>query len=300
MMLHEIDPDKFDITYDSAAMPRPSDWVFCYRKGEVLAEIISPGEDGEFRLPRVEELPSLGIEQEDLRFAFRISGTACYLALPGSREPAPGEPFGWLSVSFLRRAEPVAAAFAAATGYQIFSWYRDTCFCSRCGGKLIHSKKERALQCSSCGYICFPRINPSVIVGVRRCRNGIEQMLVTRYAPSHVSNPNEKEKRTYANYALVAGYIETGESPEQTVIREVLEEVGLPVKNVRYFSAQPWPFSSALLLGYVCDAPEDSEIRLEENELQEAVWLTREEMPDRSKERSLTSHIMEAFRNGLI
>jgi len=300
MMLHEIAPDRFDITYLNSAVPEPGDRVLCYGRAQVLAEVKRPGEDGEIRLPRVEEIYALGIGPEALRFSFRISGEKYFLVNPGIQSPEEGEKLSWFSTGFLRRAEPQTEAFAAAVGYQLFLWYRDNGFCSRCGGKLLHSKKERALQCTDCGFIVYPRINPSVIIGVLRKKDGTEQMLVTRYAPDHVSNPNEKEKRTYSNYALVAGFIETGESPEQTVTREVLEEVGLPVTNIRYFNAQPWPYSSGLLLGYLCDAPEESEPILDEEELKEAVWLTRENMPDRSKDRSLTSHIMEAFRRGEI
>ena len=95
-----------------------------------------------------------------------------------------------------------------------------------------------------------------------------------------------------------AGYVETGESPEETVQREVFEEVGLKVKNIKYYKSQPWPLSGALLLGYVCDLDGSDKIRLDENELEIAEWLEREELPDRSNDVSLTSELIEMFRTG--
>jgi NAD+ diphosphatase len=148
-----------------------------------------------------------------------------------------------------------------------------------------HSGTERALLCPSCRNLVYPAIAPSVIVAVMHG----DRLLLTRYQASHSS---------YRNYALVAGYVETGETVENTVRREVMEEVGLKVKNIRYYKSQPWPFSGALLMGFFCEADGDDAIVLDESELEEAVWMERGQLPDRSDDVSLTSEMMECVRLG--
>ena len=98
----------------------------------------------------------------------------------------------------------------------------------------------------------FPKIAPAVIVGVTHG----DKILMTKYAG-----------REYKRYALIAGFTEIGETAEETVKREVMEEVGLTVKNIRYYKSQPWGFDSNLLLGYFCELAEEEEIHLDEEEL---------------------------------
>lgn len=142
---------------------------------------------------------------------------------------------------------------------------------------------ERAMQCLDCGRVVYPQICPSVIVGIT---DG-SRILMTKYASSH-SN--------YKKYALVAGYAEIGESLENTVAREVMEEVGLKVKNIRYYKSQPWGFDSNLLLGYFCDLAEKAEIQLEEEELSLAEWVDYKDVPDDPEGLSLTREMMVHFR----
>ena len=121
---------------------------------------------------------------------------------------------------------------------------------------------ERAMQCLDCGRVVYPQICPSVIVGI----TDDSRILMTKYASSH-SN--------YKKYALVAGYAEIGESLENTVAREVMEEVGLKVKNIRYYKSQPWSFSDALLVGFFCEVDGNAEIKMDTEELSAAEWFER-------------------------
>ena len=106
--------------------------------------------------------------------------------------------------------------------------------------------------------------------------------------------------RTYRSYALIAGFIEIGESAEQTVQREVMEEVGLKVKNIRYYKSQPWGFTDSLLFGYFCELDGDDTIRLDTNELSQAGWYTREEITLEDDYLSLTREMILQFKEGRV
>ena len=106
--------------------------------------------------------------------------------------------------------------------------------------------------------------------------------------------------RAYKKYALLAGFVEIGETVEETVKREVMEEVGLKVKNVRYYKSQPWSFSDTVLMGFYCDLDGDDSITLDEEELALAEWFEREEIPAGPQRDSLTNEMIMKFKNGEI
>lgn len=114
-----------------------------------------------------------------------------------------------------------------------------------------------------------------------------ERLLLTRYAG-----------RKGGNYALIAGFSEVGETLEETARREVMEEVGLKIRNLRYYASQPWSFSDTLLAGFYAELDGSDEIQLEREELSEGVWLSREEIPVQDTSISLTGTMIERFRNG--
>ncbi|MDO5139439.1 MAG: NAD(+) diphosphatase [Oscillospiraceae bacterium] len=174
--------------------------------------------------------------------------------------------------------------FGALTALRLTTWYEENLFCGRCGCKLEPSEKEHMLFCPQCGNQIYPRISPAIIVAVR---DG-EKLLLTKYAHG------------YSHYALVAGFAESGETIEETVKREVLEETGIHVKNITYFGSQPWPHSGSLLLGFYCDLDGDNSITLQKSELSVGTWVDRTSLPLQQNTLSLTSTLMESFRNGTI
>jgi len=176
-------------------------------------------------------------------------------------------------------------SFAGAVGWQLNRWYSNHRFCSKCGKPTKQSEKERMLYCDSCGFQTYPTISPCVIVAIH---DG-DRLLLTKYAG-----------RAYTRYALIAGFAEIGESLEQTVHREVKEEVGLKVKNLKFYKSQPWPFTDTLLAGFYAELDGDDTITLEEDELSLGVWLNREDIPPEELKISLTSEMMEAFRTNSI
>lgn len=182
----------------------------------------------------------------------------------------------------MRHKHPKEQVFIAATAWHLFCWYRDNQYCGRCGKRLVHSDKMRMLACTHCGNEIFPKIAPAVIVGVT---NG-EFILMTQYA-----------NREYKRYALIAGFTEIGETAEETVCREVQEEVGIRVKNIRYYKSQPWGFDSNLLLGYFCELDGNAELCIEEEELAMAKWVHYNDIPVDVEGLSLTQEMMTVFRD---
>ena len=138
------------------------------------------------------------------------------------------------------------------------------------------------MRCDACRLTEYPKICPAVIVGVTEG----DRLLLTRYAGGD-----------YRKYALIAGFTEIGESVEETVRREVMEEVGLRVRNIRYYKSQPWSYTSTLLMGFFCEVDGADEIHLDRMELSEAKWCTREEIPEDDGV-SLTREMMRVFKEG--
>jgi len=155
-------------------------------------------------------------------------------------------------------------AMKASRAKALASWIDDTRYCSKCGGRLVEHDELTALQCTECGKIVFPRIEPCIIVLVRKG----DKMLLARHA-----------QRNQDIYACIAGFMEAGETAEQTVRRELMEETGITVKNIKYFGTQSWPFPSQLMIAFTAEW-ESGEISPHDDEISDAGWFTLDECPD--------------------
>jgi NAD+ diphosphatase len=174
--------------------------------------------------------------------------------------------------------------FAVFSAYHIWKWYGDNQFCGRCRHQLELDTVERALVCRECQSKIYPRINPAVIIGILNQKK--DKILITKY------------RTGYAHSALVAGFTEFGETLEQTVEREVMEEVGLKVKNIRYYKSQPWALAQDILAGFFCEVDGDETIRMDEGELKYAEWVSREDVELQPNDYSLTNEMMKLFKSG--
>jgi NAD+ diphosphatase len=151
----------------------------------------------------------------------------------------------------------------AGRASQLLSWERDHRYCGRCGKPLTLDPVERGMRCTPCGTINYPRISPCIIVLVTRG----EELLLARNA--NFPRPM---------YSTLAGFIEAGETAEQTLVREVREEVGVEVRNIRYFRSQSWPFPNQLMLGFFADYA-GGEIVCDPREIADAQWFHYRELP---------------------
>lgn len=274
-MFQDIGPHRLHIEYE----PRPvaaGDYLLFYREDCLLLG------EGEHALPEWGALPK-GCPQdgEGLIYLLSADDRGIFLS-PNGAEAVDG--FEYRNMLALRDLQPEWLAFAAATAVHLARWYDTHRYCGRCAGVMGRREGERALCCPDCGHVAYPQICPVVIVGVT---DG-DRLLLTRYANAG-----------YRRYALVAGFMEVGETLEDTVRREVMEEVGLRVRNIRYYKSQPWAFSGSVLAGFFAEVDGDSAVTVDTRELSEAQWFHRGEIPAEDTTFSLTWDMIEAFRSGL-
>ena len=224
----------------------------------------------------------MGAALGESRWLFRIDETDYYLCTEGGKDPLPLG-YAWYNLREHRAKKSRLLRFAESTAYHLSLWYQDNQFCGRCGGETQPDDRERMLRCPHCGNLIYPKIAPAVIVAVT---DG-DRILMTRY-----------QGRVYKGYALIAGFTEIGETAEDTVRREVMEEVGLQIKNIRYYGSQPWGVDSNLLLGFFAQLDGTGEIHMDRQELSQAGWYRREEIDLAPDGYSLTNHMIQAFREG--
>ncbi len=181
----------------------------------------------------------------------------------------------------LRTMPTMTGSFAGYTAWHLCDFRRSNRFCGKCGHALIDGQDERKLICPDCGNTIYPRINPCIIVAVH---DG-DRLLMTKYAGRAVNW-----------FVLIAGFMEIGESAEDTVRREVMEEAGVKVKNIRYFGSQPWGIPGNLTLGYTAELDGDDTITIDESELSEGRWFNREDVPAKDEQLSITQEMIRAFK----
>lgn len=146
---------------------------------------------------------------------------------------------------------------------QVAQWVADHRFCGRCGSDMQPARQQLMLECTACQHHVYPRINPCVIVLITR---GDQVLLASHH------------RHGKAFYSCLAGFVEAGESAEEAVHREVMEEVGIEIENLRYLGSQPWPFPSQLMFGFYADY-KSGEIDADENEIEDAVWFDISDLP---------------------
>jgi len=301
-LIQDIAPHRLNNQYDVKIQAKPEDPVYCFRKDELL---VKEADGGNISLPKVNDFPP----GSSFRYVFAVDGRPYFLykkpaeslgslidkalseediyyetGSDSKEEVAGREDLSYVRLQTLRENLPVRVEkwqyFAAITAFHLFEWYEGSRFCGRCGHKTIHSETERCMICPQCGNHIYPKIVPAVIVGV----TNNDKLLVTRYA-----------RRPIGYDALVAGFTEIGETVEETVAREVKEETGLNVKNIRYYKSQPWGMVSDVLMGFYCDVDGDDTVHLD-GELGQALWLTADRIKGQPDDMSLTNEMMMYFK----
>ncbi len=281
-MIQEIAPQYLWNAYEERE-PQADSTVVCVKNGNYCMVHTAQGD----RFPLYRELAKEDCTR--LRYLFALcEGDArrdYFLCVCGENFSCLGLPsHSWETSRYINhQMHPRGGAFAGMTAHHLYTWYESNRFCGRCGSVLVHDKKERMLRCPQCHNMVFPKIAPAVLAAVQH--KG--RLLLTKYAHGD------------GNYALVAGFVEIGETAEQCVAREVMEETGLRVKNIKYYDSQPWGFAGNLMIAYTAELDgDDDTIRVDHSELAVAEWAAPEDILEISDYNSLTREMIRRFRLG--
>ncbi len=169
----------------------------------------------------------------------------------------------FINVRHLYRTSNENLFSLAGLGRQIADWDRTFRYCGKCGSLTENHPEERAKICPDCGHTSYPKISPAMICSVTK---GNEILLA------------RGSKFTQPVYSVLAGFVEPGETLEETVSREVMEETGISVKNIKYFGNQPWPFSSSMMIAFTAEY-ESGDIKIDNKEILDAGWFTPDNLP---------------------
>jgi len=259
---------------DLEAQPDTAALVFAFHRGRLL---VRRHED---RAERVTYGEVAGLLEGAIARIYlgRLDGRPCF-AMPLAAEPEATSGFAMLGLRelFGQLEEPIHGV--AGRAFQIVEWYLNHAFCGRCGSQTELAVGERARGCPNCGATYFPRINPAVIMLVER--EG--RMLLAR---------NKLFRGPW--YSCLAGFVEPGESLEEAVAREVLEEVGVEVEAISYAASQPWPFPSQLMIGFYARY-RSGEIRVQDSEILDAAWFSPDQLPEMPGRFSLARQLIDGF-----
>lgn len=243
-----------------------SPWLLVFRGYRLLVQEV----EGQVNLPLDRQLGPLGLTLLRRQYLGQFDGVGCYSAEVDEEVEAP-EGWTFLSLRGLFGKMPEALFWLAGAALEIVEWDRTSQYCGRCGQKTALKADERAKQCPNCGLVDYPRISPAIIVLVEK-----EDSLLLARANRH----------PVGFYSVLAGFVEPGESLEDAVRREVAEETGVVVGDVRYAGSQPWPFPASLMIGFAAEALGD-EIEFADDELEDARWFTRRQVREDSEDGTL-------------
>ncbi|WP_372774811.1 NAD(+) diphosphatase [Mangrovibacterium sp.] len=275
-MIQDIFPHRFNNQYLANQRMNEADWVFHFRGNELLVKI----EGNTVVLPQRKDFPELS-EQTPATFLFQLNERSCFL-ITNLRENSQ-EGLEYKDMSFFRTIDQPEVAWVAVAAFQLKNWYALNKFCGQCGSPTKHKTDERALMCPACKTVFFPKISPAIIVAIL----SNDKILLARNA-SFTGN----------RFALIAGYVDVGETIEQAVRREIKEEVGLSVTNIRYYDSQPWPLSGSLMIGFIAEADEEQPIVIDNKEIVEAGWFSRGNLPNHPNTSSIAGELIARFERG--
>lgn len=275
-MIQDIYPHIMNNTYQPSKI-KDNDYLFVFRDDQVLMKDMSEL----YYIPTLHELRAYyHINQEKCVYMFSIDDESFYILLEDNYDVV--GPFQYANKNDVNKSQPWAK-FAFAVALHLHHFYDTHRRCGRCGEKMHPDDLNRAMVCDNCHNMVFPTISPAIICAIIH----EDKIVLSKYAG-----------REFKDYALIAGFCEIGETLEECVRREVMEEVGLHIKDIKYFGSQPWPYSQSMMVGFSAHLDGSDKITLEEEELSEAGWFKRDEMPKINSFAGLTQEMMLAFKEG--
>lgn len=252
----------------------PAYWFIFYRDQLMIS---ASSRENMNRIPYFEDIGMLNSTITDIQYLGSIDGRESYAATTPEIITREGCQFVGLRQLFGGIEDDWY--WLANRAFHLVGWRKKNRFCGCCGSEMSESGEEVALVCLKCGNIVYPRISPAVIVAITKG----EQILLAHAA-----------KFTGKMYSTIAGFVEAGETLEECVRREIMEEVGLRVKNIHYFSSQPWPYPDSLMIAFTAEY-ESGEIRIDKKEITDANWYSRSNLPELPLKVSVASKLIHAW-----
>ena len=234
-----------------------------------------------YALPQADSLESLGLTACRTQFLGYMKDAPCVaVGLPEERQLPEG--WQWRNLRSLYGSLSEDLFAIAARAVQLIEWDRTHQYCGHCATPTTQSPTERAKRCPKCSLRQYPRLSPAVIMLITKGK----QLLLAR-APRFRNGM----------YSVLAGFVEPGESLEETVAREVREEVGIEIKNIRYFGSQPWPFPNSLMVGFVAEYA-SGELTPDLEEIEAVDWFEKHNIPPVPGELSIARKLIDWFIQG--
>jgi NAD+ diphosphatase len=247
---------------------------FVFQGGQILIKSAGDG----IRLPETADLNHFDSNLVRKLNLGRLDERPCYAAeLADSQTLSDGFRFVDLRELFFTLTDELI--WVAGRANQLVIWNQNHRFCGKCGRPTAEKTDERAKMCPQCGMVNYPRISPAVIVAVTKS----DQLLL-----AHSGRFPTKF------YSVLAGFVETGESLEECVRREIMEEVGIEVRNIRYFGSQPWPFPDSLMIGFTAEHAA-GRIKIDGAEIADADWFSADNLPRIPPRLSIARKLIDWF-----
>jgi NAD+ diphosphatase len=251
----------------------PAYWFIFNQDDEMLVSITS----NNINIPYARSLEELNISPIRTQYLGTLEGHPCYCAEVDLQMNTPeGMIFKDLRPLYSLLGEDIF--LLAGKAFQVVNWDKNHQFCGKCGAPTQKLENEMAKICPECGFTSYTRLSPAVITAIIK------------------DNKILMAKHSYGinRYSLIAGFVEAGETLEEAVERETMEEVGFRVKNIKYFGSQPWPFPHSLMIGFTAEY-ESGEIHVDGNEIIDAKWFTADEIEPFSSKMSIASELIDWY-----
>jgi NAD+ diphosphatase len=256
-------------------------WWFAFVGNKLLVRL----EGTVSQIPQLISLAEIGLVPVRTQFLGTLDDRPCYSAelpqdaLANLHEVIAPDSMSWRGLRELYGTLDEDLFMLSGRAIQIVEWDRTHQYCGHCASETTQLPHERAKRCPKCGLVNYPRLSPAIIVLVSRG----EELLLAR-----------AHRFPAGMYSVLAGFVEPGESLEETVVREVREEVGIEVKEIRYFGSQPWPFPNSLMIGFTATYASGDMI-IEPQELVDAAWFNKHNLPQIPPKLSIARKLIDWF-----
>ncbi len=260
---------------DTGIIPDNNALLFAFKNYEILLVKTSKNN---FTLPTIKNFENSPVQFNSLEFIGKFHDKNCFNINFNTNIELP-EYFTFENIRSTFNIFDFDHFQVIGYAYHLGRWDIDTKYCGKCGNKTERAPDEKAKKCTSCDHIIYPKISPAIIVAILKN----DDILLAS---------NNRFKKNL--YSILAGFVDPGESLEECVHREVMEEVGIRIKNIRYYDSQPWPFPDSLMVGFFADYY-SGQIKVNDEELSDAAWFNRKNMPELPASFSIARRMINSY-----